>query len=769
MVYDITLGASRTSQKTSSYQWEWSEVVARLKAVQKTAETAHEYKSMTKQQRIDAKDVGFFIGGRAEGRKVNYRQIISLDIDESETTTLDDIRKALRGCAYVIHTTHSSTPDAPRYRVVAPLSRIVCADEYGALMRVLSEQFGLPLDASTFDFNRIMFLPSTPRDVDYYIEEMIGEPIDVDATLAKLPDWKDLSDIPVPKIQVQNPKYKGGMVGAFCAKFTIREAIATYLSDVWKIEPSGRYTFHNATTIGGGVIYEDAFLYSNHSSDPYMGHCYNAYDAVRLYKFGEGKQGEAGMLALCEQLGLKPVANKQFKATIDALSDSDAKAILNEKLELDKSGNLLKTLNNADLILTYDPSLKDVFAYDLFSETPVLKRTPFWRDGEPVSVSEDCVNIKKYADMTDTDESYLRLYFENNYGFDARAVLNDALNITEHRNAFHPVRDYLSSLKWDGVERLATIFIDCFGVEDTLYAREVGIKFFVGAVRRVFIPAAKMDYVPVLVSEEGLGKSKFIRRMAKVWGSDTFYTFNGSKEAYEQLRGVWIMEIPELNGVQNRSTNGRKAFITKGEDRYRAAYLKYTKTYKRQCVFIASSNDVIFLDDPSEDGRRWWGLMCEPARITIDVHSKGFLDLVDKYWAEAVHYYMQGVLPVLSDQAEAEARCVRQTHKAEDVEEGALAEYLNMPVPENWDRMTVYERRQYITEPDVWNGTPRDYICTPEVAREFFEYERCDLGAKVGRRVADAIRRTKLFEQTGKKKYFTGYGSVLVWKRRKKL
>lgn len=768
MVYDVALGAKRSSTATKQYRWEWDEIVERLRNVIKTDETAEQYANLSKSQKVEIKDVGFFIGGLAEKRKVVYRQLLVLDIDEGGNDALKRARAFLKGTTYIIHSTHSSTVDDPRYRIVAPLSRLVLADEYGGIMRVLYEKFQLPLDVSTFDFNRIMFLPSVPKDMEYFFETQVGEPLDVSALLDKSDDWRDFSAVPVPKkVQVQDPKYKGGIVGAFCAKVGIREAMDTYLSEVWTKERNGRYTLRGATTTGGGVIYEDKYLYSNHSSDPYLGRCHNAYDAVRLYKFGDGKQGEAAMAALCESLGIKADSGKSHRLTIDAMEDDEAKAILNERLKTDKNGNLIKSLENAETLLRYDPEIRNIFAYDMFSEMPVLKRTPFWRSFDIKTESEDCKNIQTYDEMTDTDESYLRLYFEEKYGFDARAVLNDALNITEHKNAFHPVRDYLNGLTWDGVPRLERIFIDCFGVEDSLYAREVGMKFFVGAVRRVFIPASKMDYIPVLVSEEGLGKSKFVRRMAKIWGSDTFYTFNGSKEAYEQLRGVWIMEIPELNGVQSKSTNGRKAFVTKGEDRYRSAYLKYTKTYKRQCVFIASSNDVIFLDDPSEDGRRWWGLLCNRDKIKIDVHSTAFLDLVDQYWAEAVHYYLQGVLPVLSPEAEKEAKSLRQTHKAEDLEAGALIDYLEMPVPPNWDELTIFERKQYWHNPrTMWNGTPRDIVCTSEVAREFFEFERSELGVKVGRKVADAIRRTDLFVQTGQKRRFGEYGVQLVWIRR---
>lgn len=771
MVYDIALGLKRSNTTTKQYRWEWGQIVERLRNVQYTEETAEQYKNLSKAQKVEAKDVGFFIGGMCTKRKVIYRQLLVLDVDDATSGTLDKLRSWLNGHAYIIHSTHSSTPEDPRYRIVAPLSRNVLADEYGGIMRILHDKFELPLDVATFDFNRIMFLPSVPKDVEYFFESSNGEPLDVAELLDRSDDWRDLSDVAVPeKVRVQDPKFKGGIIGAFCAKVSIREAIETYLSDVWQPTRGGRYTLIGATTHGGGIIYEDKYLYSNHSSDPYLGRCHNAYDAVRLYKFGEGKQGEAGMAALCESLGIRADSGKSHRLTIDAMDDEEAKSILSERLTTDKNGNLEKSLMNAEAILRYDPEIRSIFSYDLFSEMPVLKRTPPWRTFDIKTESEDCKNIQTYAEMTDVDESYLRLYFEEKYSFDARAVLTDALNITEHKNSFHPVRDYLNNLEWDGVKRLEKIFIDCFGVEDSRYAREVGMKFFVGAVRRVFIPASKMDYIPVLVSEEGLGKSKFVRRMAKLWGSDTFYTFNGSKEAYEQLRGVWIMEIPELNGVQNKSANGRKAFVTKGEDRYRAAYLKYTKTYKRQCVFIASSNDVIFLDDPSEDGRRWWGLMCNKDNIKISVHDDAFLDLVDQYWAEAVHYYLQGVLPILSEEAEHEARSLRQTHKAEDVEMGALIDYLEMPVPDDWKEKTVFERRQYWNNPrTMWSGKPRDYVCTPEVAREFFEFERGELGTKVGRRVADAIRRTGLFIQTGEKRRFGEYGNTLAWVRKSRV
>lgn len=767
MVYDIAYGLNRKDTKTKIIRQEWSEIVQRLRQVTRCEHTMLQYGSMTKQQRVAAKDVGFFIGGFVTGRKVAYRQLLALDVDEPTDATLANLRDWLGGHSYVIHSTHSSMPKQPRYRIVVPLTSALQADEYGALLCIVHQKFDIPIDPATLDFGRIMFLPSIPKDAEYFFEEGQGEPIDVHALLTSSGDWKNLSNIGVPKVaQVQHPKFKTGIIGAFCSKYTIREVLDLYLADVWKKEDNGRYTYINATTTHGGIIYEDTYLYSNHSTDPHLGHCHNAYDAVRLYKFGGGKQGDAGMALLCEQLGLRVDSGQPHALTLEEMQDETAKEILKQGLQIDKNGVIVPCLKNAELILENDPDLRGVFAYDLFQEAPVLKKVPYWRTGRiPVS-REDCKDIEECDEIEDVDESYLRLHLETKYGLRNDKIVDDALKIVEHKNSFHPVRDYLSSLVWDGVERLETIFIDCFGVQDSIYSREVGKKFFVGAVRRVFLPSSKMDYIPVLVSDEGFGKSKFIKRVGKIWGSDTFYTFSGSKEAYEQLRGVWIVEIPEINGVQSKSTNSRKAFVTKGSDRYRSAYLKYTKTYKRQCVFIASSNDVIFLDDPSEDGRRWWGMMCNRRLVKIDFHSDEFLDLVNQYWAEAVHYYTQGVLPFLSDAAEEIARQMRVIHRTEDSEIGALIDYLLMPVPEDWYKMSLFSKRQYYEDArERWCGTPRKYICNAEVCREFYGYDRKELDRRASRKVADAIRRTGLFEQDGTKRRFGEYGSALAWVR----
>jgi len=271
IVYDIALGNKRTSVVTKPDRWEWGEIVSRLKKVSYGEHTVEQYKAMTKAQRIEVKDVGFFIGGLAQKRKVLYRQMLALDIDDADENTLTKLRTWLKDKTYILHSTHSSTPEQPRYRVVAPFDRVVQADEYGAIMRILHDIFSMPLDVGTFDFNRVMFFPSVPKDVDYFFETEKGEPLAVDELLESLPDWKNLADVPALTVRVQNPLKKGGLIGAFCSKIPIREAIETYLKDVWTKETDGTYTLAGASTTSGGKIYEDMFLVSFHSTDKYLG------------------------------------------------------------------------------------------------------------------------------------------------------------------------------------------------------------------------------------------------------------------------------------------------------------------------------------------------------------------------------------------------------------------------------------------------------------------------------------------------------------------
>ncbi len=188
------------------------------------------------------------------------------------------------------------------------------------------------------------------------------------------------------------------------------------------------------------------------------------------------------------------------------------------------------------------------------------------------------------------------------YGITNAKKITDAFLLTADSNRFHPVRNYLNSLKWDGQKRLETLFIDYLGAEDTAYVRAVTRKVLTGAVARVYEPGIKFDYALVLVGPQGIGKSEIISRLGCGFSSDTLTTLQG-KEAYEQIQSFWLIELGELSALKKAEVETIKLFISKKEDAFRQAYARYTGRYPRQCIFIGTTNNDEFLKDQTGNRR----------------------------------------------------------------------------------------------------------------------------------------------------------------------
>ena len=143
----------------------------------------------------------------------------------------------------------------------------------------------------------------------------------------------------------------------------------------------------------------------------------------------------------------------------------------------------------------------------------------------------------------------MRHYIEAVYEISGPSKINDALAIVQEKHRFHPIRDYLDSLSWDGLPRLDTLLIDYLGAEDTEYVRTVTRKAFTAAVARIYQPGGKFDYMIVLVGPQGIGKSLILKLLGQRWFSDSLTTVQG-KEAYEQLQGAWLVEMAELSATK---------------------------------------------------------------------------------------------------------------------------------------------------------------------------------------------------------------------------
>jgi len=737
---------------------------------------------MPKAQQDEIKDVGGFVGGTLKGGRrtansVVWRQVITLDADYVKGDFWAAVETML-GCACVVYSTHKHSPQNPRLRLVVPLSRPVSPDEYQAISRRIAGDLGIDFfDDTTYQPHRLMYWPSTSQDGEFFFR-YIDEPwLNPDEVLARYQDWRDPSYWPESSRTKQerkkladkqgDPTEKPGIVGAFCRTYTVSAAIEKFLSDIYAPAGENRYTYIPGSTTGGLVLYDgDKFAYSYHATDPISGRLVNAFDLVRLHKFGHldedadpgtptaklpsyiamldfARNDEAVKQTMGEEKLIE--AQNEFEG-LKVNTETDTKWMV--KLEADRKGRYLPTIDNIVLILENDPNLKEKISLNEFTRSPVILGDLPWRkvkntgDGEP---------------WKDSDDSALRHYIETVYEISAPAKINDALAIVQERHRFHPIREYLDRLIWDGIPRVDTLLVDYLGAEDTEYTRAVTRKTLAGAVARIYHPGIKFDYMLVLVGPQGIGKSLLIKKLGQRWFSDSLNTVQG-REAYEQLQGAWVIEMGELAATKKAEIESIKHFISKQEDIYRVAYGRRASRFPRQCIFIGTTNDQEFLRDKTGN-RRFW-----PVDVGIIERKKSlWKDMdqheIDQIWAEAVYIWKNGEQLWLDTELEKIAIQKQEQHTEESSKAGLIQEYLDTLLPENWGELDIYARRRFIhgTEfGEAQKGTVRrDKVCAMEIWCELFEGDPKQLTPAQAREINDILRR-----MPGWKPYKKGNGKL---------
>lgn len=790
MKYDGKLSIA-VGQKADSKFWKnenctWSELVTRLEAVHRTHESYNEYLGLTKDDQSNIKDIGGFVGGYLRGGRrkpenVTFRQVLTLDMDEATQFFWEDFTMQY-GNAALLHSTHKHSKKLPRYRLVIPLSREVLPDEYVAVARRLAGNMDIELfDTTTFEPNRLMFWPSASKDGDWVFETQDGPWLDVDKILSSYINWQDISEWPFSvrskarlnkNITAQeNPEEKRGIVGTFCRVYTIQSAIETFLKDKYINTGDGtRYTYALGSTAGGLVVYDDKFSYSHHSSDPSGGRLCNAFDLVRLHKFGHldtdeptDKSSKTPSFKAMEKLASKDPLVKSCAvqenldsakydfAVLESNVSDDISDDWKKSLEIDTKGEFLNSAFNLSTIIANDPMFKGKFKYNSFDNKRYIFGNLPWRfipEPEPIK---------------DVDYSGMRNYIESIYGIVSTLKIDDAVALEFNKQSFHPVQEYLDSLKWDKKPRVDTLLIDYFGAEDNLYTREAMRKPLVAAVARAFKPGTKFDLVLTIVGPQGTGKSTFVRTLGKQWFSDTFITVQG-KEAFEQIQGAWLIEIGELAGLKKAEVETIKHFISKNEDMFRPAYARTIEVFKRQCIFFGTTNNATFLKDPSGN-RRFMPIDIHIERATKDIFSSSLKNEVDQIWAEAIQMYKTGESLFLSPEADMLANDVRFEHSEVDDRRGIIEHFMELLLPSNWDTMDIFTRRMYLDDPLKYGlGTKqRTTICVAEIWCECLGKEKEDMTRYNTRDINDILRSmpdwdgqnsTKAFPLYGKQKYY---------------
>lgn len=825
-VLDIAVGKNRNQKNWKPYKITFKQLKERLAKTVYTDETMAQYATFSRTKQGEIKDVGGMVmavlkGGHRGKQDVLSRSAITLDIDYG-VPGIEDVLDFTTDFAGIIYSTHKHKPEAPRLRLVIPLSRSVMAEEYVAIARKVAEEIDIEMfDDTTYEPNRLMYWPSTSKDGVYVYRELHGDLLNPDSVLARYKNWHDVSEYPVSSRQTKivqhmmqkqkDPLTKNNLIGAFCQAYDIPSAIGSFLNEVYEPTASpDRYSYIPADSVAGVVVYENKFMYSHHATDPASGMLLNSFDAVRVHRFGN-LDGESVTVtettklpsykAMCEFAAADGEVKKVLLQMREAAAEADFKLMGGKPpksgnsgnasntagatvsannvggtpadpdawktaLDYSKSGQLVNSIRNLLLILSNDPELKGIRYNALADNIEFTGKAPWGRPEKEF--------------WRDQDDAQLMAYLEAHYGtFSDRNFKAGLTKIADDRS-YHPIKQWLDALpKWDGTERLDTLLYITLGAEDTPYIRAVTRKTFVAAIARVKHPGIKFDSMLVMKGEQGCGKSTLIRRMGGNWYNDSLQ-LNDTKDktAAEKLQGYWIMEIGELAGLRKADTEILKGFLSRQDDIFRAAFGRRATPHPRQCVFIGTTNaENGYLRDVTGN-RRFWPVNtpgfkeedrvrgCRPSWELSDEEVK-------QIWAEALYRYEQGEKLYLEGDIGIEAIHQQKMSMETDDREPMVREYLDKLLPANWDSLTLFQRRDYIQGTEFSNdgvstlpGTvKRTVVCNQEIWCECFGRDRGSIGRQDSNSIIAMMERIEGWKRSPKKQRVKGYGIVNVYVR----
>ena len=299
------------------------------------------------------------------------------------------------------------------------------------------------------------------------------------------------------------------------------------------------------------------------------------------------------------------------------------------KWDVGNNGQLKKTLaNTVTFFVIPDSELLDLFVFNEFTNDIEFVKPAPWHRGK----------LPRNKVWTDNDAIQCKYYLSSEKHFDmATTTIHEAVINLARMKPYHPVRNYLKKLKWDGVDRLDKWLVTYAGVDDNEYTTTIGRKVLVAAVARVFNPGCKYDFMLVFEGKQGIYKSTLCSILGKSWYGDIILNTH-DKDTVDAMRGKWIIEVSEMECTRRADTQALKAFVSRQCDRVRLAYARQTEDYPRQCIFVGTINPeaVGYLKD-NTGNRRFWPVKCDrPIEI-----KKLEIDM-DQIWAEAVMCYELG-------------------------------------------------------------------------------------------------------------------------------
>ena len=794
MIYDrsisICAAGSRDAVLWPQAKYTWGELVERLKTPQVGTETHLAYMRMSKAAQDRLKDVGGFVGGTLQGgrrkiRTVTGRDLVTLDLDAIPAGGTEGVLfdVDLLGCAACIYSTRKHDPDHPRLRVILPLKRTATGEEYEPLARKVAEKLGIEkADPTCFRPNQMMYWPNVSADSEYIYEVYDKPMLDPDAVLGEYSDWHNVTEWPVAQgqeVKIRNatakqedPETKSGIVGAFCRCYDIQRAMDDLIPGVYApTDYPDRFTYANGSTFGGAQVFEGKWLYSHHATDPCSEKLVNAWDLVRIHKYGDRdedvKEGTPvsrlpSYTAMKDfAMGLPDVKLDLLKQRVTPEDDFSEPVETGDqwltRLDTDRNGNPRMNAGNLSLIFHNDPNLKGKFSYNGFRHAVTANDSLPWNDWAACP-----------RDWTDPDDSSLRNYFDLTYGMSGNGKINDMFVQVAMEHRTDDVRDYLEGLEWDEIPRVETLLVRYLKADDTPYTRAVTRKALVAAVARTMNPGCKFDSVLTLIGAQGIAKSMFVDILGGKWYNDSIQTFTG-KEAQEQLRGSWLVEIPEVDRFSTKFDSAIvKQFITRRDDIFRESYGHRTASHPRRCIFIATTNNPEFLVDATGN-RRWWVVRCHATSKDRGVDMRELREDRDQVWAEAVALWRAGESLELDGALADTAIQLQGSAQSEDPWRGMIADWLEQNIPDDWNTWDLDRRRLFWSNGEMPGEglklVPRETVCVAEIWCELMAKSKSDLDQMRSRRIGNILRALGGWEMIGTRPT-EAYGNQKTFRRR---
>lgn len=404
---------------------------------------------------------------------------------------------------------------------------------------------------------------------------------------------------------------------------------------------------------------------------------------------------------------------------------------LRESLEKNDRGNPKANVTNVVRILKEDPKLAGAIAFNELSERiDIVKDLGWKRDG---------------VTLTDTDMAYITLYIDKNYGIGYQSMIETAVKVVANENRYHPIRDVLNSLVWDGVPRVENMLTHFFGAEKTELITTTMKLFMLGAVARVFTPGIKFETSMCLVGGQGVGKSTFFKFLAirDEWFTDDLKNLSDDRMA-ARLQGHLIVELVEMLAVINaKAEEELKCFISREKDTYRTPYDKHPRDRKRQCVFGGTSNKIEILPMDKSGNRRIVPIETHPENAEVHIleneaESRAY---ILQAWAEIMVIYRSGdYILTLPDHLKKELDKYQQRFTPEDTEQVGIENFLS--------------------------DTTEKYVCVRMLFHEALGHSSYEEPKKSeSNRIATIMHHMSEWEPVGIQR-FTKYGSARAWKRK---